>query len=166
LGLIVNKSDVIQTLQLEPHIEGGYFRRTFTASEHYLRDDGSTQSLMSSIFYLLTDDSPIGRLHRNRSAIMHYWHAGSALRYHLLKPDGELQQIELGPDLLRGQQLQMLVPGGWWKATELIDGEFGLLSEAVCPGFDFADMQLANFADINAAYPQHAGALKRFFAPE
>lgn len=166
----MNKSDVIQTLQLEPHIEGGYFRRTFTASERYLKGDGLPQQivrpLMSSIFYMLTDDSPIGRMHRNRSAIMHYWHAGSALRYRLLKPDGELQHIELGPDLMRGQQLQMLVPGGWWKATELVDGEFGLLSEAVCPGFDFADMQLANFADINATYPQHAAALRRFCGVE
>ena len=158
----MNKSDVIEALQLEPHIEGGYFRRTFTASEQYLKTDGSMQALMSSIFYLLTDDSPVGRLHRNRSAIMHYWHAGSALRYHLLKPDGELLRIELGPDLKRGQHLQMLVPGGWWKATELVDGEFGLLSEAVCPGFEFADMQLASFADINASHPQHAQALRRF----
>ena len=164
----MNKSDVIQALQLEPHIEGGYFRRTFTSDQHFVANDSVSpqimRPLMSSIFYLLTDDNPIGRLHRNRSAIMHYWHAGSALRYHLLKPDGELQHIELGPDLRRGQQLQMLVPGGWWKATELIDGEFGLISEAVCPGFDYVDMQLASFADISATYPQHAAALRRFCA--
>ena len=117
---------------------------------------------MSSIFYLLSDDSPIGRLHRNRSDILHYWHAGSALRYWLVKPNGELLQVVLGPDLANGEQLQLLVPGGWWKGTELIGGDFGLLSEAVCPGFDFADMELARFDLIAATFPQHAQVLRRF----
>ncbi len=116
---------------------------------------------MSSIYYMLTDDNPAGHLHRNHSDIMHYWHAGGALRYWLITPDGELRNTVLGPDLAAGEQLQLLVPGGWWKATELVSGGFGLLSEAVSPGFDFADMTLARFADIVAAFPQHAAALRK-----
>jgi len=117
---------------------------------------------MSSIYYMLTDDSPTGRLHRNRSDILHYWHAGGALRYWLITPEGELRNIVLGPNLAAGEQLQLLVPGGWWKATELARGGFGLLSEAVTPGFDFADMTLARCADIVAAFPQHAVVLRKF----
>lgn len=157
----MNKHEVIAALQLEPHIEGGFFRRTYTAAQQ-ISKESSPRPLMSSIYYMLTDDNPSGHLHRNRSDIMHYWHAGGALRYWLITPNGELRNIVLGPDLAAGEQLQLLVPGGWWKATELVHGEFGLLSEAVSPGFDFADMTLARFADIAAAFPQHATALRKF----
>lgn len=156
----MNKNEVIAALQLEPHIEGGFFRRTYVAQQQ-VDHHSSPRALMSSIYYMLTDDNPTGHLHRNHSDIMHYWHAGGALRYSLITADGELRNTVLGPDLAAGEQLQLLVPGGWWKATELVRGEFGLLSEAVSPGFDFADMTLARFADI-AAFPQHAMALRKF----
>ncbi|MET0380141.1 MAG: cupin domain-containing protein [Spongiibacteraceae bacterium] len=160
----MTRDDVIHALQLTPHIEGGFFRRTYASTQTTTRADGVTRPLLSSIFYMLTADHPRGRLHRNRSDILHYWHAGGALRYWLVKPDGELVQAVLGPDLANAQQLQLLVPGGWWKATELIAGteDYGLLSEAVCPGFDFADMTLATTADIAATLPQHLDTLQPF----
>ena len=108
---------------------------------------------MSSIFYLLTDDSPIGYFHRNRSDIVHYWHQGGSLRYFLIDQAGTLETIVLGPDLASGEQLQLLVPGNTWKATELLGGEYGLLSEAVCPGFDYGDMELASKDTLATAFP-------------
>ncbi len=152
----MTKQELIEQLQLEPHIEGGYFRRSYAAAAEF---DG--RALMSSIFYLLTDDSPVGHLHRNRSDILHYWQAGGPIRYTLLSAEGELKEVVMGPDLAAGQQLQLLVPGGLWKASELIGGEFGLVSEAVCPGFDYRDMALADAAEIKASYPQHWSRLAR-----
>jgi predicted cupin superfamily sugar epimerase len=160
----MTRDDVIRHLQLEAHIEGGFFRRTYT-SPHSAAIDGQTRPLLSSIFYLLTADAPRGHLHRNRSDILHYWHLGGALRYWLVNPQGELSQVVLGPHLDRGQQLQLLVPGGWWKGTELLDGDFGLLSEAVSPGFDFADMELARRDDIAATLPRHLPLLEPFCNP-
>lgn len=165
--LPMTRDDIIHTLQLAPHIEGGFFRRTYVSTRPLTNSDGATRPLLSSIFYMLTADQPRGRLHRNRSDILHYWHAGGALRYWLVKPDGELVQVVLGPDLANGQQLQLLVPGGWWKATELVAEaaglpDYGLLSEAVCPGFDFADMTLGTAADIAATLPQHLHVLMPF----
>jgi predicted cupin superfamily sugar epimerase len=160
----VRKSDVIRALQLEPHVEGGYFRRTYCA-ERQVDTASQPRALMTSIFYLLTDDAPCGRLHRNRSDILHFWHAGGALRYWLIDPDGALHSVDLGPDLAAGEYLQLLVPGGWWKASELLRGEFGLLSEAVSPGFDFADMTLANHKQLATDWPQLADRLHRFCPP-
>jgi predicted cupin superfamily sugar epimerase len=160
----MRKQEVISSLQLEPHIEGGYFRRTYCSAQR-IDTDARPRALMTSIFYLLTDDAPCGRLHRNRSDILHFWHAGGAMRYWLIDPEGTLHNVDLGPDLAAGEQLQLLVPGGWWKASELLRGEFGLLSEAVSPGFDFADMTLADRDLLATTYPQHAGRLDRFFPP-
>lgn len=163
----MTRDEIISTLQLTPHVEGGFFRRTYASVQTLTIANGAPRPLLSSIFYLLTADQPRGRLHRNRSDILHYWHAGGALRYWLVKPDGELVQVVLGPDLANAQQLQLLVPGGWWKATELITDaaglpDYGLLSEAVSPGFDFADMELGTAADLSATLPQHLAVLKPF----
>lgn len=149
----MNKQQLIRHLNLEPHLEGGYYRRTYCAEPITRLDNGKHRPLMSSIFYLLTDDSPTGFFHCNRSDIVHYWQGGAALRYYLIDPQGTLQQIVLGPDLARGEQLQLVVPGGVWKATQLMEGEFGLLSEAVSPGFDYGDMKLASARDLQQQFP-------------
>lgn len=116
---------------------------------------------MSSIYYLLTDDSPIGHWHRNRSDIMHYFHAGSPLRYWLLSPRGELTCSLLGSEPEADQHLQLLVPGSYWKATELTEGEYGLLSEAVCPAFSTEDMEMACPLQLAAEFPQHREIIRR-----
>lgn len=141
---------LIAALELEAHPEGGFFRRHYTSP----RQTGA-RAMMSCIYYLLTDSSPLGCLHRNRSDIVHFWQGGGALQYTLLTTNGELQQRELGPDLAAGQQLQLAVPGGWWKASQLLSGRYGLISEAVCPGFDYRDHHFADADQIRQHYPQH-----------
>ena len=159
------KAQIITDLGLEPHDEGGYFRRTYTSSNTSSDSElaGSLQRpAMSSIYYLLTSDSPVGRLHRNRSDIMHYWHCGHPVNYWLLFEDGSLEQHTLGPDLAAGQRPQLLVRAGVWKATELMGGEFGLLSEAVCPGFEYADRELATSNYVKQSWSQLWPGLQRF----
>ena len=143
---------LIDRLNLEPHIEGGWFRRTFQAEEGLDVDTpAGKRPLLSSIYYLLTSQSPVGHFHKNRSGIMHYFHEGDAIDYFLLYEDGRLEQHTLGRDLEQGQLYQLFVPGGVWKASHLSQGEsgFGLISEAVAPGFDYADMQLGEAAMLS-----------------
>ena len=142
------KSEALVTaLNLEPHVEGGYYRRTFQADQQPLVETvGGPRYLMSSIYYLLTTDSPIGQFHLNRSDIMHYYHLGDAIEYSLISPDGTLKTVVMGSDVIAGETLQLHVPGGIWKASRLMKGSagFGLISEAVSPGFDFADMAMGD----------------------
>lgn len=150
----MNKQQLIEKLSLEPHIEGGYFSRTYrsnlTTSVPY---DKKPRCLCSSIYYMLTNDSPIGYLHRNKSDIIHYFQGGSPLTYILISPEGKLNKILLGADLDYGQQLQLTIRSGFWKATELVTGEFGLVSEAVSPGFEYDDMELADEKTIKNHFP-------------
>jgi len=160
---MLDKQQLIKRLQLEPHIEGGYFRRTF-AAEHRAKipTEQGPRLTLSSIFYLLTDDAPIGHWHLNQSDIIHYYHAGSPVEYYLINEAGELDCITLGHDLAAGQQLQLVVTGGTWKASQLKEGEYGLISEAVAPGFDIADMTLASRQTLAAQFPQHDALIARF----
>lgn len=162
----MNSAAIIAQLDLEPHLEGGYFRRSYTAAHNI---DG--RAAMSSIYYLLSAGSPIGHLHRNRSDILHFWQGGCALHYTLIAPDGEISHPILGPNIAAGESLQMLVPGGYWKASELkhieaLDSDYGLISEAVCPGFDFADHEMASVALIQRDHPQHWPAVAHLLSPQ
>ncbi|MGR0480282.1 MAG: cupin domain-containing protein [Candidatus Electronema sp. V4] len=157
----MTSNDIIRLLQLEPHpTEGGYFRRTY---ESDLRIDCGygSRPLLTSIYYLLTQESPIGLLHRNRSDILHYHQRGAAVKYLLISPDGSLSEQILGPDIAHGESLQLLVPGGWWKASRLCGGEYALISEAVAPGFDYADNEIATEELVRQTFP----AIKELLAP-
>jgi len=150
----MNKRQLIEKLSLAAHIEGGYFSRTYGSDiKADLPSYPEPRRLLSSIFYMLTDDNPIGYLHKNKSDIIHYFHGGSPLTYVILHPDGHLEKKTLGFDLDKGQQLQLIVRGGCWKASELESGEFGLISEAVAPGFEYEDMELADQETIRNRFP-------------
>ena len=156
---------IIQILRLENHVEGGYFRRTFQSDHRPTLFTGENQRyLTTSIYYLLTQESDVGHWHNNKSDILHYFHLGDPIEYSLILPNGTLQQIVLGTDLINGQQLQFPVMGGTWKTSRLLQGEhgFGLISEAVSPGFDYADMTIADSDTLQASYPQHKELINKF----
>ena len=83
-----------------------------------------------------------------------------------MSPAGELSQHRLGHDFSRNETPQLLVPGGYWKATELLLAEsqldYGLISEVVTPGFIFADMELATEATLEQELSRHATQLAKF----
>ena len=163
----MNKQDIIKTLNLEPHIEGGYFRVTYRDAKTMITErEGGDRSNLTSIYYLLTDDRPIDHFHLNKSPIMHYFHGGSAITYHLITPAGEWQTIKLGANILAGEIPQLMVPGGYWKTAILESGEYGLLGEAVVPGFDYRDMQVATATELAQLYPQHQQRAAKYIHPE
>ncbi len=161
-------ADWIQQLQLEPHREGGYFRRIYQAEHRapVVTPDGPRFS-MTAIYYMLTADKPVGCMHKNKSDIMHVYCGGEALTYYLLSESGEFETRVLGPNPWLGHQLQFVVPGGVWKATELsLDdnsrSDFGLLCEVVVPGFDYADMETADRERMVKEFPQHKKLMSKF----
>ena len=155
---------VVELLQQDGHVEGGFFCRTYASDYRLLTPGGDERLSMTSIFYLLAAQSPIGHFHLNRSDIVHYFHLGDPITYYLLHPGGELKTVVMGNDLRAGHVLQLTVPGGVWKASQIpADGEhgFGLISEAVSLGFEYADMTLGYRSQTLAQFPQHQALLGR-----
>ncbi|MGB3669712.1 MAG: cupin domain-containing protein, partial [Phormidesmis sp.] len=88
---MTTKQALIEQLSLVEHVEGGYFSETYrSAQEIPTSREGQTRSVMTSIYYLLTDDWPVDHLHQNKSDIMHYFQAGSPITYILIDLDGNL----------------------------------------------------------------------------
>ena len=153
--------ELIEQLGLEAHEEGGYFRRTFEAGHRDKIDtEHGPRFTLTSIYYLLTRESPTGHWHLNRSDILHFFHLGSPVTYYLIHPSGELETVVMGPDPAQGHLLQLAVRGGTWKASQLPEGEYGLVSEAVAPGFEYEDMELGDREILLGKYPQHRAVIE------
>ncbi len=159
----MNKQELIQQLSLQRHPEGGYFKETYRSNTIIKTDrEGQQRSVLTSIYFLLTEDLPIDHFHINKSDIIHYFHAGSPVTYLTLHPNGTLQKFKLGMDLANGETPQLLVPGGYWKAAFLEKGEFALFGEAVAPGFEYRDMEIARPDDFREQFPDLWEQLKPY----
>jgi len=159
---------LVKSLGLQAHVEGGYFRRTFQADHRdKLQTEYGPRFSMTSIYYLLTERAPVGHWHRNRSDILHFYHRGDPISYYLIHPDGTLQKVVMGPDPEAGHSLQLAVKGGTWKASHLdpamtLGAGYGLISEAVAPGFEYEDMRLGEREQLLQQFPQHAEQVRAF----
>ncbi|MCY4046256.1 MAG: cupin domain-containing protein [Cellvibrionales bacterium] len=145
---------LINALGLTPHIEGGFYRRTFTSAQ-WVDVEESQRPLATSIYYLLTEASPVGFFHKNASDILHLYHGEGVITHYTLSPEGVFDVTQLGADIASGQQLQFFVPKNYWKASQLTSGQFGLISEVVLPGFDWSGHQLATLDELVALNPMH-----------
>ena len=171
-------SDLVSALKLIPHPEGGFFTETFRSGSTPMSTQGQTglnctdpdknlvvvpggnrganrpdgderRNALTSIFWVPTVNSPRLLLVVNESDHVHYYQGGRPFRYSLFDPKTEtFEEVVLGPDLHKGQKLQVSVKGGIWKCgcildekdcSEFVEYEYTLMGEAVAPGFDFHD---------------------------
>lgn len=127
--------EIIRELDLSPHPEGGYYRRTFCNSEA-----PGDRGHGSAIYYLLEKEG-FALWHRIDADELWFWHAGSPLVLEV----GQNREAEdthtLGPDLAAGQRPQAHVPKGMWQRAKTL-GSWTLVSCVVSPGFLFENFDL------------------------
>jgi uncharacterized protein len=159
--------ELIARLNLQPHPkEGGYFRETYRSAETFPASSlperyGGDRSASTAIYYLLTPPT-FSALHRLKTDEVFHFYLGSPVRMLQLFPDGTGRTVVLGPDLLAGQQVQVVVPAGVWQGSLLEPGgNFALLGCTVAPGFDYADYEAASRAELLQRYPEHAELIRR-----
>jgi len=153
--------EVIALLKLQPHpVEGGFFRETYRSSESLSRAD-TDRSLSTAIYYLLTPTT-VSALHRLPGDEVFHFYRGDPVRMLQLWPDGSTRRIVLGTDLRAGQVPQLVVPGGVWQGSLLIEGgQFALLGATMAPGFDYADYGAGDRSEMTALYPEVAEMIER-----
>ncbi|CCH59444.1 hypothetical protein TBLA_0B06190 [Henningerozyma blattae CBS 6284] len=138
-----NLQQFISQLELIKHPEGGYYKET-DRSPFTMEVKEGTRNYSTLIYYLLTPESPTGKLHKNKNRIVHILQRGRG-QYVLIQPNGEIKSFKVGFDYANGEISQWVVPGGVYKASFLLENkDFNdglLISEVVVPGFDFEDHQ-------------------------
>lgn len=133
---MTSADEIIRTLALEPHPEGGWFRETWRASPV-----GTARSTGTAIYYLLKAGE---HSHWHRIDATEIWHfyAGAALQLDLSECGEAKRSIVLGPDISAGQKPQAIVPPRHWQAARSL-GDWTLVGCTVSPAFEFAGFELA-----------------------
>src|SRR5262249_11892772 len=158
---------LIATLGLKPlPLEGGYYRETYRSPDRLpattLPSRYSTEkSAGTAIYYLLTPDS-FSALHRLHADEIFHFYLGSPVHMLQLLPTGEGIMVTIGPDILNGQQPQVVVPAGVWQGSCLAEGgAFALLGTTMAPGFDFGDYEAGDRQMLISGYPRFANLIRR-----
>jgi len=130
-------SELIHTLELAPHPEGGFYRETWRSPARVSADQWPSRSAVTTIYFLLAAGS-FSAWHRVRSDEIWHWYEGDALELLLAAPDfSDVQRIELGA--VRGAARPVAtVPADWWQAARPL-GSYALCGCTVAPGFEFED---------------------------
>ncbi|WP_207386057.1 cupin domain-containing protein [Legionella gresilensis] len=166
--------DYIKLLNLEGHVEGGYFGLFYKSSdkitplsERYknLGEDNNSEDVQliernagSSIYFLLEKEG-FSAWHRLKSdEIWHYYDGGSPIDIHVINQNGQLKTYTLGnPGLVESASFQAIIKAGDWFAAEVRDKtSFGLVGCTVAPSFEYEDFELAqNYRDeLLSLYPE------------
>ncbi|WP_124067110.1 cupin domain-containing protein [Clostridium sp. E02] len=149
----------IQKLDMIPHQEGGFYKEIEASTKNTpLNEDGretqEIRKLWTSIYFLLRDGE-VSNFHRLKSDEMWYYHAGSSLTIYMINPNGELITKELGLDVEKGEQPQVLVPKGYIFGSAMNKEGYALVGCMVSPGFDFKDFELFDQDDLLEKYHQY-----------
>jgi uncharacterized protein len=156
--------EYITAYQMLPHPEGGFYAETYRAAEIIphaaLPARFSGSRTFGTAIYFLLENHHRSTLHRIQSDEVWHFYAGGPLNVYVIEPQsGTVQIIRLGNRPDRGEVFQAVVPAGSWFGSKPV-GEadvpaFSLMGCTVAPGFDFADFELADPAQMLATYPQH-----------
>lgn len=141
---------IIQTLHLIPlPEEGGLHAQTYVS--RYTTDSGEAAG--TAIYYLLTPDT-FSHMHCLTGDEIYHFYLGDPVELLELLPDGSAKVTRLGPDILRGEEVQHLVPSGVYQGSRLVPGgTFALLGTTMCPGYTDASYTHGDHEDLQKRYP-------------
>lgn len=124
---------IIETLGLQPHPEGGWYRQTWVGPARDGRASGT------AILFLLKAGE---RSHWHRVDADEIWIYNAGAPLVLSMGETTAHDTRLGPDVLAGDRVQAVVPAGHWQAARTL-GDWSLVTCTVSPGFQFAGFDLA-----------------------
>lgn len=140
----------IKNLNMDPHIEGGYFKESFISNDEARKD----KKLWSSIYFLLRTGE-VSNFHRLKSDELWYYHDGEALTIYMISPEGELITSQLGKNIENGEMPQVLVPKGYIFGSAMNNDGYSLVGCMVSPAFDYKEFELFDREYLLSLYPEH-----------
>lgn len=151
----IRAEELIRTLQLSPHPEGGYFRRVYESTKR-TEVNGLERPTLTAIKYLLTA-GVTSRWHRVDATEIWDWQEGSPLELSMFDPEARtLSRAQLDTSARGGQQAQVVPAGVWQSARSL--GDYSLMDCSVSPGFVWKGFQLLEENSEVARQLREAGA--------
>lgn len=148
-------NQLIQSFDLIPHPEGGYYKETYRSDI-----DFGNRKLMTAIYFLLTSEN-VSHFHRIKSDELWFHHAGSPLIVHTLTEEGHQEHL-VGNPLIPNMKSQFLVEKDTiFGSTVSEENSFSFVSCVVAPGFDFNDFELFTKEQLLKKYPSEEKIIER-----
>lgn len=150
-------SQLVNTLKLEKHPEGGFYSETYRSAQSTANKKGV---LMTSIYFLLTSEN-VSNFHRISNDELWFHHEGSPIVIHTLENKVHNEYI-LGKTYNDVSLPQHLVKGNTiFGSTVLEPNSYALVSCVVSPGFEFKDFELFSYDELIKQFPKEADIIKR-----
>jgi hypothetical protein len=133
--------ELIDTLGLEPHPEGGHFHEVHRSPIDVLPADARPMRAALTTIYFLLAAGEHSRVHRVESDEIWHHYEGDPLELVWWDTQWQLAgRARLGP-VANGERPVVAVPAGCWQAA-FPTGDYTLVGCTVGPGFDFADFRM------------------------
>jgi len=122
---------LIDTLQLQPHPEGGWYRQVYKSADRVTRQsDGADRTALTTIYFLLVEGTS-SAWHRVDSDEVWHFYEGDPLEL-LLKTSSVV---------IDANNRVHVIPAREWQAARPL-GAYTLVGCTVGPGFEFEDFEM------------------------
>lgn len=149
--------ELVNSLQLLPHPEGGFYRETFRSPVKL----PSGRSASTAILYLLGEGQR-STLHRIDADEVWHFYRGDPLEVIELQPSGPAKITTLS-----AAHPQHVVPAGvWFGARPERGSRFSLVGCTVAPAFEFEHFELGRRAALLEQFPDAREVIELLTAPQ
>jgi predicted cupin superfamily sugar epimerase len=135
-------AELIETLDLRPHPEGGYYREVYRSQMQITPDDKRAKRAALTTIYFLLEEGACSRWHQVDSDEVWHLYEGGPLELLELNADGSdlTRQMLSSIGDADGRPVHVVTAGNWQAARAT--ASYVLVGCTVSPGFEFADFRM------------------------
>ena len=121
-------------LKLEPNATCGFVQMTYLSTQSIAAGGlpppfADARPMGSALYFMVTPVAPV-RLHRIRNDQLYHYYLGDPLEVLLLHGNDTTERVVVGPDLRRGERVQLLIPGNTFHTARLTGAAGGFSARA------------------------------------
>lgn len=124
-------TELIDSLQLQPHPEGGWYRQVYKSADRVTRQsDGADRTALTTIYFLLVEGTSSAWHRVDSDEVWHFY-------------EGDPLELSLKSEsfVLDADHRVYVIPAREWQAARPL-GEYTLVGCTVGPGFEFEDFEM------------------------
>ena len=156
-------SEIIETLELVPHKEGGYYKETYRSGSKLVSpENNKIRNAVTDIYFLLLEGQ-VSRFHKVLHDEIWHFYEGAPLTLVEIESDSLSRiTVSLG-EKSSVPKYKHCIKGGNWQAA-YPTSEYSLVGCTVAPGFDFSDFEFlkeneSSLLTILGKYPDLASLI-------
>jgi predicted cupin superfamily sugar epimerase len=157
--------EVRALLKLEPHPTCGFVRITYMSTQAIAPGGlpapfAGGRPTGSALYFMVTPERPV-HLHRIRNDQLYHYYLGDPIEVIVLHADGTSERVMVGPDLRRGERVQLFIPGNTFHTARIAGQRRWFLGASTeWPGVEPADVEIGDLEALAAKYPAVAADLR------